>query len=180
MRLTPSDSLPTEPGKGRTLIVADWKADPRAVVSARAEHAGDASVALLVPARLHGIDWVGDPYANVPCARRALAEIAYLLEAADLPVHSADLGDHDPVAAVLDAVLRQRIDRILVLEPNRRARPRLMDLAHRVRRATDLPVIPVAVGAVQRRHSARPWLRLWRGECPAPRRTSNVVRPAGV
>ena len=61
----------------RILLVADWKAESQAVVDACAtKHRSDAcSFALVVPAMLHEIDWVGDPYANRPSARRALAEI---------------------------------------------------------------------------------------------------------
>jgi hypothetical protein len=50
---------------GRVLVVADWTTDPEAVVAACIERrelsSGD--FALLVPAWLHGLDWVGDPAA---------------------------------------------------------------------------------------------------------------------
>ena len=58
----------------RMLILADWKTNPDEVVSAcvnriEAQHA---SVDLVVPAALHGIDWVGDPYANAACAKHCV------------------------------------------------------------------------------------------------------------
>lgn len=75
--LTTSPAVAT----GRTLVLADWKTDPHGVVAvciARPE-AHEASVDLVVPAALHGIDWVGDPFANAACARRALDELTELL-----------------------------------------------------------------------------------------------------
>jgi hypothetical protein len=54
---------------GRVLAVADWTTDPQAIVAAcveRQERSGG-DFALLVPAWLHGLDWVGDP----PQASRA-------------------------------------------------------------------------------------------------------------
>jgi hypothetical protein len=57
----------------------------------------------------------------------------------------------DPVAAVLDALLKQPIDQIVVCDPRRRLRPRQIDLAHRARRATGLPVIHAPVAPRSRR-----------------------------
>lgn len=153
----------------RTLVLASWKANPDEVVAACARQyvSHPTTFALVVPATLHGIDWVGDPYANVPCARRALSEIARRLNAAALPLHCAELGDHDPVAAVTDALLNEETHQILVCEPKQHLRPALMDLAHRARRVSGLPVsaIPVAPAAERR---PRRLARLWRGECAAP------------
>ena len=180
MKLTPSGGARTDSGGGRTLIVADWAADPRAVVLACAEHARDASLSLVVPSMLHGIDWVGDPYANVPCAKHALSEMSSLLKAANLSIQSADLGDHDSLAAVIDVTLRQSVDRIVVCEPSHRLRPRLIDLAHRARRATGLPVTHVAVAPTERTRTRAPWFRLWRGECPATRPPSSATAAISV
>ena len=148
---------------GRTLILADWKADPHTVVAAFASgsEAEQASVELVVPAALHGVDWVGDPYANVPCARRALDELTELLRAAGIEVARAAVGDHDPVAAAIDATLSQPVERIVVCGLTRRLK--LFDLAHRVRRATRLPVLSVPVPPADRVRSG--WQRLERGEC---------------
>lgn len=84
----------------RTLVVADWKTDPHGVIAAcaRRPKVQHAAIDLAVPATLHGIDWVGDPYANVSCAKRALDELTELLPAAGIEVLSATVGDHDPVA----------------------------------------------------------------------------------
>lgn len=178
MQLMSGDSIRADGGGACTLIVADWRSDLRVVVAACAEHARDTSRVLLVPSMLHGIDWVGDPYANVPCARRAVLELNSLLKAANLAVRSAGVGDHDPVGAVLDAVLQQPVDRILVCEPSHRLRPKVIGLAHRARRATGLPVIQVAVASAERPRRRAPWPRLWRGECPA--RTSTIAPAISV
>jgi hypothetical protein len=180
MRLIPGEDVRADGQGPCTLVVADWKADPQAVLAACARQAGDSPVALLVPATLHGIDWVGDPYASVPCARLALSEMSSVLRTANLRVQSADLRDPNSVAAVLDLVLTRPVERILVCEASRHWRPKLIDLAHRARRATGLPVVHVAVAARGSARSRAPWLRLWRGECPAPRSASVLTRAVPV
>ena len=164
----------------RTLVVADWKTDPHEVIAACASRpeAQHLRIALVVPAMLHGIDWVGDPYANVPCARRAVDELTELFHAAGITVVSAAVGNHDPVAAAIDATLSEPPEQILVCGVKRRIK--LLDVGHRVRRATRLPVLSVPVSPANRR--GRGWLRLQRGECEMtmPQRVSRVSRPAPV
>jgi hypothetical protein len=60
---------------GPLLLVSDWDVDPRAVVDAARDRYTTAGVYLLVPAKLRGLDWVGAPYASVPCAQRQLDAI---------------------------------------------------------------------------------------------------------
>jgi hypothetical protein len=159
----------------RTLIVADWKTDPKGVIAAWASRpeARQAPVDLLVPATLHGIDWVGDPYANGPCASRALDELTGLLRAEGVEVASAAVGDHDPVAAVLDATLSRPVGQIVVCGLARRVK--LFDLGHRVKRATGLPVVSLPVRAGDR--GGRGWLRLQRGECGMTQRVGGASQP---
>jgi hypothetical protein len=161
--------------RGGTLILADWKADPDAVVAACATRPGaeHPSVALVVPAALHGVDWMGDPYASVPCARRALDEFIELLTAAGIEVASAVVGDHDPVAAAIDATLSQPVEQIVVCNLKRRVK--LFDLAHRVRRATRLPVLSVPVPPAE--PARRGWQRLQRGECGMNNRVRRASEP---
>jgi hypothetical protein len=170
MQATATAEPPPNAIATRVLIVADWKADPRAVVAAcQAEFRAHASAFdLIVPGSLHGIDWAGDPFANMPCARRALAELELLLTTAGVPVQSSAVGDHDPVAAILDAVLSSPVDRLLVCALRRRVAKYPFDLAHRAHRATGLPVVSVFTQAAagSRRHV---WTRLRRGECGVPR-----------
>jgi hypothetical protein len=160
------------------LPLADWKTDPHGVIAAFAgwPEAQHAPVVLVVPAALHGVDWVGDPYANVPCARRFLDELTDLLHAAGIDVLSAAVGDHDPVAAAIDATLLEPIEQIVVCGLKRRIK--LFDLGHRVRRATGLPVLSVPVPPTDRR--GRGWLRLQRGECGMTERVGPGSQPATV
>jgi hypothetical protein len=162
----------------RTLLVADWKADPHGVIAefASRPEVRHAPVDLVVPAALHGIDWVGDPYASVPCARLALDALTALLQAAGVDVASAAVGDHDPVAATIDATLLQPIGQIVACGLERRLKP--FDLGHRVRRATRLPVLWLPVPPADR--LGRGWLRLQRGECGMTQRVSRSSQPATV
>lgn len=153
----------------RLLVVADWEADPHEVVRAciRRANQREQSIALLVPAWLHGADWVGDPYASVPCARRALSELAALCDGAGLRVHSAELGDPDPGAAITDALLTQPADELMICVRERRFRSHRFGLTHRIARSTGLPVELVAIAlpdAVPHRHA---WSLLRRGHCIA-------------
>jgi hypothetical protein len=169
-------TLTTSPAilDSRTLILADWKADPHRVVAACTDRlqADHASVDLVVPAVLHGIDWVGDPHANVPCAQRALDELTRLLRSAGVEVASARVGDHDPVAAAIDATLFQPTRQIVVCGLERRVK--LLDLGRRVSRATRRPVLSVAVPPADRRRHG--WLRLEHGECGMTQRIAPVSK----
>jgi hypothetical protein len=134
------DTTPT-----RVLVVADWEADPDAVIAACRERAGAGPVVfgLLVPAMLHGLDWVGDPYASRPCAARRLEQLQRLAAAAGLPVQLAALGDPDPASAVGDALSAFAAAEVLVCGRPHRHGP--LTLAHRLRRTTGLPVASAAV-----------------------------------
>jgi hypothetical protein len=86
---------------------------------------------------------VGNPYANVPCARRVLDELTQLFQAAGIEVASATVGDHDPVAAAIDATLSQPAQQIVVCGLTRRIKQ--FDLGHRVKRTTQLPVLALQI-----------------------------------
>jgi hypothetical protein len=151
-----------------TLVLADWKADPQEVIAACAgrPEVHDAAVDLVVPATLHGIDWVGDPYANAPCARRVLDELIELFVAAGIEVASGTVGAPDPVAAAIDAVLSQPVERIIVCGLKRRISA--IGPGARIGRSMALPVLAVPVPPTrQTRHG---WQRLQRGECTLPTR----------
>jgi hypothetical protein len=157
----------------RVLVVPDWNLDFDAVLDAcrRRQAAGPVSFALLVPARLHGVDWVGDPYASVPCAERALEEMRAMFSAAGLPLHSAGRGDPDPVAAIVDAILDALGDEVLLCERRRALGGRPFDLASRARRAVSVPVtrLSLPVAAAERRPPAWRLLRDSHCEPAAPR-----------
>lgn len=153
----------------RLLVVADWELEARAVLSAcaRRSHQRDVTMFLLLPAWLHGADWAGDPYASVPCARRALTELAQLCRAAGLPVDRAEIGDPDPAAAVLDVVLSQPIDELLLCVRDRALGSHPLDVAHRIARSTGLPVERVVIPKRDALPRHRLWTLLNNGHCIA-------------
>jgi hypothetical protein len=128
------------------LVVADWTIDPEAVVTACRMRLGDGGrVHLLVPAWLHGLDWVGDPFASVPCARRQLERMRLLCLAAGLRVESTAVGDPDPVSAICDAADATRADRILLVARGRHVSPGYpLSVARRAQRLTGVRVESVA------------------------------------
>ena len=152
----------------RVLVVADWTADPKAIVGAcveRRERSGG-DFALLVPARLHGLDWVGDPGASFPCAYRQLATIAHLADSVGFAFDAAGVGDPDPIAAIFDALDMWPADDLLLCARGRRAAvSHPLDLAHRARRATGLPVRLVRLGAATPQWSGLAWLPIGSGHC---------------
>jgi hypothetical protein len=153
---------------GRVLVVADWTADPEAIVAAcveRQERSGG-DFALLVPARLHGLDWVGDPAASLPCAYRQLATLAHLADSIGFAFHAAGVGDPDPVAAICDALDEWPADELLLCTRGRRAAvSNPLDLAHRARRTTGLPVSLARLRASTVGPAGHRWLPLRRSRC---------------
>lgn len=147
------------------MVVADWTADPRAVIGVCAAHHRPPSttVGLLVPARLHGVDWVGDPYASVGCARRALAAAQRFAELQSLPLQTAQIGDPDPIAAIADAVLERQVDLLVLCMADGHLTTRsLADRASKVAR------IPVAIQRVPAERQPRHRLalhHLFAGHC---------------
>jgi hypothetical protein len=125
----------------RVLVVADWAADPYSVIAACRRRAADdnATLALVVPALLHGIDWIGDPNASRPCAARQLAALTDLARRAGIRFALVDVGDPDPTSAVDDAIAEFAATEILLCHGEaRRSHP--LDLAHRLQRATGMRV----------------------------------------
>jgi hypothetical protein len=155
------------------LIVADWAIDPEALVTACPARLDDPStVSIVVPAWLHGIDWVGDPWASVPCAHAQLDRITQLCLAAGFSVESAAVGDPDPVSAICDAVAAGGVDRILLFARGRHISSGYpFSVARRAERLTGLPLQSFATA-----HAPRPQrrLRLAAGHC----RPSRTPRPA--
>lgn len=153
----------------RLLVVADWEVDPHGVALAcvRRCNQQERSIALLVPAWLHGADWVGDPYASVPCASRALSALAAHCDSAGLRVHSAEVGDPDPGAAITDALLTQPIDELMICVGKRWFRSRRFGLAHRIARSSGLPVEQVTIARPDAKSHRHAWSLLGRGHCLA-------------
>jgi hypothetical protein len=135
----------------RILAVADWDLEPAAVVSelsARVD-GGPASAGLLVPARLHGIDWAGDPRSSRPCAERQLLALEGIGRQLGLQIEAAKIGDPEVVPAISDALDEWPAAEILLFDRRRRlALPHALALPRRIERATHLPVTRIAVPTV--------------------------------
>ena len=150
----------------RTLVVADWAIDAEAVaVGCRA--AGASELSLVVPAWLHGIDWVGDPLASVPCAERQIERITAQCGAAGLRVTRARVGDPDPLSAIGDAIADRAVDRILLFARGRHASPAYpFGVARRAARLSGVAVRSFAVPPAGRPRRRR---RVAGGHCePLP------------
>jgi hypothetical protein len=146
---THHDSTP-DALSSRVLLVADWSVDPQAVVAAcqRRSEQQACTFGLVVPAWLHGLDWVGDPLASVPCARRQLADITVLADAAGLTIDYAGVGDPEPVTAMCDALANRPADELLLCaRASRVSVGHPLDLTHRAQRVTGLPVQRINVPA---------------------------------
>jgi hypothetical protein len=154
----------TPAAANRVLLVADWNVDPEAVVDAIRSQDPAASVALLVPAKLNGLDWVGDPYASVPCAQRQLDKIMQLARQVGLSFATAGVGDPEPLAAICDALADWPAER-LVLCDRRKRLPYPFDLRTRAARATGLPVERVELPAAGRATGRRGWTAVRSGHC---------------
>ena len=142
----------------RVLVVADWAADPYGVISACRRRAAESDVtfALVVPAWLHGLDWVGDPNASRPCAARQLEALERIASEAGLQVDLAEVGDPDPTSAIEDARAAYTATEILLCgRPRRFSHP--FDLSHRVRRTSGLTVREASVTASTRERERRGW-----------------------
>ena len=127
----------------RVLAVVDWDLEPDATARLLAERAGErpSSFGVLVPARLHGLDWTGDPRSSRPCAERQLNELRRLLTDAGVPVEGAWIGDPETVPAIADVLDDWRADEVVLLRARREhSRLRPLALSRRVRRVSGLPV----------------------------------------
>ena len=124
------------------LAVADWKIDAAVVAARCRQHLGEgAALRLVVPAWLHGLDWAGDPFASVPCARRQTELLERLCTDAGLDVISAETGDPDPLSAITDALVGRSVTRILLFAAGRHLSAiHPFGLARRTERITGLAV----------------------------------------
>jgi hypothetical protein len=148
----------------RVLAVADWTVDPAVVADAMlAESRREPTVfGLLVPARLPGLTWVGDPKASCPCAARQLSEIERLARDRGVTVVSATVGDPERASAIEAALDTWAAERVLLFDP------RPGRVARRVARRMRRPVKAlVTTAAVRRRPRRSPsgLAAFWRPQC---------------
>jgi hypothetical protein len=109
---------------------------------------------------------VGDPAASLPCAYRQLATLAHLADSVGFAFDAAGVGDPDPVAAICDALDEWPADELLLCTRGRLAGlSHPLDLAHRTRRATGLPVSLARLQASKVRSAGHRWPPLRRGRC---------------
>jgi hypothetical protein len=147
----------------RLLAVVDWTLDPVAVTADLSSHAATrhARIGLLVPAWLHGLDWIGDPTASVPCAERQLTALKRLTRLAGINIDAARVGDPDLGAGTEDVIYDWPADEVLLYARKSRLRaPRPFDPVSRISRVSGLPVTRVPLpprepGALNRRRLAR-------------------------
>jgi GABA permease len=99
---------------------------------------------LLVPATPYGWAWLADMYSGGVDAERYLQAAIQRYEEAELTLASAQLGDPDPVAAVMDAVHFHRFDEVVVSTlPRHLSKWLRLSLPHRLRAVTGLDVTHV-------------------------------------
>jgi hypothetical protein len=120
----------------RILIVAHRTAAAPTLIEAVRERAAEGACrfTLLVPASPHGLHRAVDPEDSGADEAEAVLELAVpLLEEATAQHVEGVIGDHDPLAAVQDAVNREPFDEIIVSTlPTRVSRWLHLDLPRKV------------------------------------------------
>jgi hypothetical protein len=162
------------------LVVVDWTIDPHRVVATCCERAAEGPMAftIVAPAWLHGLDWIGDPMASYPCARRQLQALVALADTAGLDVVAAEVGDPDPLAAIVDALGRRPADEVvLMLGGSKLFAWSPFAPARRARRLTGLSVRLVPVSAMDGGERSR-GSRRRAGHCDE-RRVRSGTEPRG-
>lgn len=111
-----ADALQLDQPIRRILVVADRTADPFPLVERLRERTRTARIGatVVVPASLHGLEWVGDPHAEVPAAERHAALVQTALLNAGVAHAEARVGDADAHAAVDDALTSGEFDEIVL------------------------------------------------------------------
>src|SRR3954454_11495816 len=141
MPTTSESDMRPEPKK--VLVVATRTAACSELVDVLKDRAvqDQATFHLLVPATPYGWAWLADMYSGGVDAERYLAAAIARYEQAGLAIGDAQLGDPDPVAAVMDAVHFHRFDEIIVSTlPRHLSKWLRLSLPHRLRSVTGLPV----------------------------------------
>ena len=134
------------PEPKKVLVVATRTAACSELVDVLKDRAvqDQATFHLLVPATPYGWAWLADMYSGGVDAERYLQAAVQRYEQAGVSLESAQLGDPDPVAAVMDAVHFHRFDEIVVSTlPRHLSKWLRLSLPHRLRSVTGLPVTHV-------------------------------------
>jgi hypothetical protein len=142
----------TRPGPTRVLAVVDWSLDPVAIVDAlgaESENGEPSSIGILIPARLPGFDWIGNPYASRPCAKRQLEAILRVAQGRGLEVGHAAVGDPERVPAIGAFLDHWKADRVVIYDRNRLFPGHPLSVRNRVARMTQGVVQQVAVATAR-------------------------------
>jgi hypothetical protein len=99
----------------KILSVVDWTVDPGKAIAALARTQGDDEITIVVPAKLHGLNWIGDPEASIPCARRQAHALRHEAAEQGLNLRYVAAGDPDPSAAAMDFCLQWSFDEVAVI-----------------------------------------------------------------
>ena len=144
---------PSSAASSRTLAVVDWSVDTATVAEQLRAHAEReaSAIDLLVPSRLPGLDWIGDPKASCPCAERQLSEVEGLMRRYGIAIERARVGEPERVAAIRDAAEAWKPDRIVLFDRPRVVARHPLAVARRVERATGRMVQRFEVQAVNGR-----------------------------
>jgi hypothetical protein len=137
----------TNRSPSRILAVVDWSVDPNVVAETlRARSATEPTeFTLLVPSRLPGLDWVGNPNASRPCATRQLGELERLSRLHGFSFATASIGDPERLPAIRAALEASSASGVLLFEQKRRPFAHPLSLPRRVERSTGLPVESIEV-----------------------------------
>src|SRR3954467_5164865 len=134
------------PEQKKVLVVATRTAACSELVDVLADRAeqDQATFSLLVPATPYGWAWLADMYSGGVEAGRPMKAAPDRYAEVGLEVDSAQLGDPDPVAAVMDAVHFASYDEIIVCTlPRHLSKWLRVSLPHRLSSVTGLPVTQV-------------------------------------
>lgn len=131
----------------RVLAVVDWSVDPEAVTAAlrAASEQAPATFGLLVPSRLPGLDWIGDPHASRPCAELQLDAVTGLARSAGVEIERAAVGDPERVSAIGTFLEGWKADDVVLYDRGRIAGDHPLSVRRRVARRTDAEVERVVV-----------------------------------
>jgi hypothetical protein len=148
-----ANEIHTQRATHRMLIVADRGADPIALIDALREQVAHERIeaTVLVPASLHGLEWVGDPRATIPAAERHAALLQAALLNLGVARCEARVGDPDPHAAIDDALRTESFDEVLInVRSPRLANVFHVGLADRIETGRDTDVRDLRPGALPR------------------------------
>ena len=127
----------------RILAVVDWDLEPGTTAHLIAEQAKRlrGRLGILVPARLHGLDWAGDPHSSEPCAERQLSDLQRLLAEEGVQLEAGWVGGPETIPAIADVLDDWSPDEVMLMRA-RAEHSRLwpLSLSRRVRWLSGLPV----------------------------------------